>query len=230
MRSAPSHKLQSGIALWTVYIVWGSTYLAIRYAVKTIPPLIASGGRYVVAALILGLIIRFAKGAGSLKISRSELLNCAVVGLLLCMGGNGLVSIAEQSVPSGLAALIIACVPLFVVILRRLSGETPARATVIGVLIGLVGVAVLLLPGTSPHGVKSLHLFLNVLAPLLWAIGSFFSTKRQMPSNPLVASTYEMAAGGLAMLLFSLVHGDFSGFSFSQDSSSSAWGWIGSNW
>lgn len=213
-------------ALWTVYLVWGSTYFAIRYVVRTIPPFIAAGGRYIAAGLVLGLILRAVKGKGSLAVTREQLLNCVVVGLLLCMGGNGLVMIAEQSVPSGLAALIIACVPLFVVVLRRLGGEVPARATVLGVLIGILGVGVLLLPGTTPHGVKGIHLALNVLAPTLWSIGSYFSTKRAMPGDPLVASVYEMLAGGVVMTLVALAKGDFNGFSLGDVSAASAWGWV----
>lgn len=226
MGSTSAGRLRVGIALWTVYLVWGSTYLAIRYSVRTIPPFVAAGVRYVAAGLVLGLIIAAVKGVAELRVTRAQLINCAVVGLLLCMGGNGMVMIAEQTVPSGLAALIIACVPLFVVILRRVGGEVPTRATVMGVLIGIVGVGVLLLPGTTPHGVKGIHLALNVLAPMLWSIGSYFSTKRELPRNPLVASTYEMLAGGVTMVVVAAAKGDFTHFSFHQVSSSSAWAWL----
>lgn len=221
-----SLRVQTAVALWTVYLVWGSTYLAIRYAVRTIPPMIASSTRYLAAAAVLALVLRIAKGSAAMRVSRPELLSCAMVGILLCMGGNGLVMVAEQTVPSGLAALLIACVPLFVVILRRLGGEIPARATVVGVLIGLIGVAVLLLPGTSPHGVKSLHLALNILAPALWSVGSYISTRRPMPANPFVATTYEMAFGGLAMLLTATVRGDLGRFSLSHVTASSGWAWL----
>ena len=221
-----SPRVQVAVALWTVYLVWGSTYLAIRYAVRTIPPMIGAGARYVAAGAILGLILRAASGRGSLRVRRDELVTCAVVGVLLCMGGNGLVMIAEQSVPSGLAALLIACVPLFVVILRRLGGEASPRATVVGVFIGLAGVAVLLLPGTSPHGVKGFHLAMNIVAPALWSLGSYVATRRPMPASPFVATTYEMAFGGLAMLLTAAVRGDLARFSFDQVSAQSAWAWL----
>lgn len=221
-----SHRVQAAAALWTVYLVWGSTYLAIRYTVRTIPPMLAAGARYLSAGAILAVIVMAVRDGRALRVSRPELLSCAMVGILLCMGGNGLVMIAEQSVPSGLAALLIACVPLFVVILRRFGGDVPAKATVAGVFIGLAGVAVLLLPGTSPHGVKTIHLVANVTAPALWSIGSYISTKRPMPANPLVASSYEMAFGGAAMLLTAAVRGDIGRFSFGQVSATSGWAWL----
>lgn len=221
--SSTSSRARIWTALWVVYIVWGSTYLAIRYVVKTIPPFLGAGMRYVIAGSVLAAILVAVKGRTALKATRRQILDCAFVGTCLCVGGNGLVMIAEQSVPSGLAALIIACTPLFVVVLRRTGGERPARATVGGVLLGLVGVAVLLLPGSSPHGVKGIHLVLNVLAPMSWSIGSYYSSRRPLPANPLAGSAYQMFSGGVLMFALAGVMGDYTGFHLSQVSGQSWW-------
>src|SRR5205814_8660938 len=128
------------------------TYLAIRVMVETMPALLAAGVRFAVAGAAFYLVLRVRRGAQAVRFTRSELLASAAVGILLPFGGNGLVTIAEQHVPSGLAALIIASVPLWVVILRALNRERMARLTVTGVLLGFAGVTLLLLPGGKPAG------------------------------------------------------------------------------
>ena len=105
-------------ALWIVYIVWGSTYLAIRITVETLPPLLSGGVRFLIAGAILYLWLVIRRGPAGVRVSRRELGSSALVGAALLLGGNGLVMIAEQSVPSGLASLLIATVPLWVVVMR----------------------------------------------------------------------------------------------------------------
>src|SRR4051794_19031193 len=126
------------LALATIYVVWGSTYLAIRVMVETMPPLLAAGARFAVAGGVFLAAIAAACGLRRIKVGRRELAGAALIGLLLPFGGNGLVTIAEQDVPSGLAALIIGSVPLWVVLLRAAHGDRPARATLLGVGIGFL--------------------------------------------------------------------------------------------
>ena len=106
-------------ALTTIYVVWGSTYLAIRVMVETVPPLLGSGVRFLVAGALFAAVLVARRGAAALRVSRRELASCAAVGTALLLGGNGLVAVAELHVPSGLAALVVASVPLWVVVFRR---------------------------------------------------------------------------------------------------------------
>src|ERR671923_1729832 len=139
-------------ALATIYIVWGSTYLAIRVMVETMPPLLAAGLRFAVAGAIFWVALRLAGGAERVRVTRRQVAGAGLVGLLLPFGGNGLVTVAEQKVPSGLAALIIGSVPLWVVVMRSLHRDRVPKTTLAGVAVGFVGVAVLGLPGGGPGG------------------------------------------------------------------------------
>ncbi len=114
-------------ALATIYIVWGSTYLAIRVMVETVPPLLGAGARFAVAGAIFLAILRLRGGTRRVRITRAQALGAALAGNLLCFGGNGLVTVAEQEVPSGLTALIIGSVPLWVVLMRLGEGDRPGR-------------------------------------------------------------------------------------------------------
>ena len=135
-------------ALGLVYVVWGSTYLAIAYVVDTLPALLSAGLRFAVAGLLLAAYLRLRRGRSAFRATRREALGAVGVGALLLLGGNGLVTLAEErDLPSGLTALLVAAVPLWVVLLRSASGDRPAARTLLGVVLGFAGVAVLLLPG-----------------------------------------------------------------------------------
>lgn len=205
---SPVKETASAAATWTaliiVYIVWGSTYLAIRVTVETIPPFAGAAARFVAAAAILGAFVGVRRGWGALRVTRRELLSCAIVGTLLLAGGNGLVMYSERTVSSGIAALLIAIVPLLVVMFRLFSGDKPRAVTTIGVLVGLCGLAVLVLPGAS-GGVPPLASGLIIVGAGCWAFGSFLSPRLSMPGDPLVATIYEMALGGAVLIVISLL-------------------------
>ena len=135
------------LALATIYVAWGSTYLAIRVMVETVPPLLGAGVRFLTAAALLVAALVALGGRKRLHVDGREALAAAAAGTLILGGGIGLVTVAEQEVPSGLAALIIASVPLWVVLLRLLANERIPRATLAGVVGGFAGVAILVLPG-----------------------------------------------------------------------------------
>ncbi len=213
--------LRGWVALAVVYVVWGSTYLAILYAVRTVPPFLGAGLRFAGAGLVLLPVLLRLRGRGALRMSRAELATGALVGVLLLCGGNGLVVVGEQRVPSGLAALLVACVPLWIVVLRAGLGDLPGRVTVLGVLLGLCGVAVLLLPGGGSGAFSVPYALLIVLAALSWATGSLLATRRPVPADPLALTTVEMLAGGLVLLAGSGLRGEWSGFSFGQVSGQS---------
>jgi drug/metabolite transporter (DMT)-like permease len=205
--SAPAWQIWTALGL--VYVVWGSTYLAIRYVVTSLPPLLTAATRFSLAALVLAMFVLLRRGRGSLTASRRQYANAAGVGLLLLLGGNGCVVIAEdEGLPSGLAALIIAAVPLWVVLLRALTHDRPAGRTLLGVAIGFVGLAVLLGPGARPSGVGVTPALLILGSSVLWSLGSFLATRIDLPREPLVASVAEMVGGAIGLVLVGLLRSE----------------------
>ncbi|MET8046336.1 MULTISPECIES: EamA family transporter [unclassified Streptosporangium] len=194
-------------ALAIVYVVWGSTYLAIMIVIETMPPLLSGAIRFVTAALILGVVVRLLKGRESFRMTWKEAGGAALVGLLLLNGGNGMVAVAEQHISSGLAALLVASTPLWLVIFRVLFRDRPQVLTLVGVLIGFGGVAVLSLTGGS-SAADSTGIVIILLASLSWSVGSFLTSRIPMPANPFTASAVEMAAGGVGLALTSAVVGE----------------------
>ncbi|MFV0127495.1 EamA family transporter [Streptomyces sp. HMX112] len=213
-----------GAALWgalaIVYVVWGSTYLGIRVVVETMPPFLSAGARFVTAGLVLAALLAWRNGIAVLRVTRAQLASAAVVGLLLLVGGNGLVVLAETTVPSGLAALLIAVVPAWVVLLRTAFGERPGLGAWTGVLLGLAGLAVLTLPGLSGD-VRIGGVLTVIVATVMWSVGSFASSRIPMPANAFTASAYEMLAGGLGCLLLGLARGEQRGLDVSAFSARS---------
>ena len=192
-------------ALGIVYVVWGSTYLAIRYVVTSLPPLLTAASRFGLAALVLVTYLVARHGRAALTATRRQYVNAGIVGLLLLLGGNGGVVIAEDhGLPSGLAALLIAAVPFWVVLLRALGRDRPARRTLLGVAIGFVGLAVLLGPGARPDDVGLGPAALILVSSLLWSLGSYLATRLDLPREPLVASVAEMVGGALGLLIVGL--------------------------
>ena len=208
-------------ALWIVYIVWGTTYLAIRVVVDTMPPLLAGGVRFLIAGSAYWLVLRIRKGRDYMRVSPREHLSSAIVGTLLLLGGNGLVSIAEQSVSSSLAALLIASVPLWVVVMRKITGDRIAWSTLAGVAVGFAGVAWLVLPGGRPEESTTFGLVTLILAAFFWAGGSFLSGRLHVPRDPFVSTSLQMLYGGIATTIAAVPRGEFSGIRFEEFSVSS---------
>ncbi len=213
-------------ALWVVYLVWGSTYLAIRYVVETMPPLLAGGVRFLAAGLIMQVVLMIRRGPRGVAVSVKEVVACSLVGAALLVGGNGLVMVAEQSIPSGLAALVVAAVPLWVVVLRALFRDRAPRDTLIGVVVGFVGVGILVLPGSSGGAASTAGVLTVVLASSFWAAGSFFSKRLPLPQDPFTSTTIQMVCGGLIMLVVGLLAGEGARVDFDAMSSSSIVGLV----
>ena len=213
-------------ALSVVYVVWGSTYLAIRLSVETMPPLLSAGARFLASGTLLCLAVLAIAGPGAFRMTWPQFGTAALVGVLLPAWGNGLVVVAERQVASGLAALLVACVPLFVVLIRRLTGQRPPLVTVAGVAIGLAGLAVLLLGGpvAGAHGTAWWGPWLVVLAALGWAAGTVAGSRLPTPANPVTFSAVGMIVGGTVLTAGAAVHGER--VTFAEISTASWFGWV----
>jgi drug/metabolite transporter (DMT)-like permease len=197
-------------ALAAVYVIWGSTYLAIRFAVETLPPFLMAGIRFLASG---GVLYAWARFRGAEKPDWLHWRSAFIIGTLLLLGGNGGVVWAEQFVPSGLTALLITSEPFWVVLLVWLipGGHRPTGGVVLGMLLGLLGIFLLVGPGNLvnsgnvPLGGASI-LF---LASLSWAAGSLYSSKARLPKSAVLSTGMQMLAGGAVLTLFGLLIGDW---------------------
>ena len=216
------------LSLWTVYLIWGSTYFAIAYVIESMPPLLAMGIRFLIAGILRALVISLRQGPSELKIPRAELRSSLLMGFLLLGFGIGTVSIAQAYVPSGIVALIIAALPLWIAIFRTISGERLVKISWLGLVIGFAGVALLLKPGsiTPVSEIENSKLFLFMLLVLLgnigWALGTFLAPRFPLPKNTLVFTAYEMLAGGISLTLAGFVKGE----SISDFLDATSWSWL----
>jgi drug/metabolite transporter (DMT)-like permease len=197
------------IALGIVYVVWGSTYLAIRVTVEDLPAMSSASWRYAVAAVILGAILAVRSGWSVLKVNRRELAGAALLGLLLPCLGNGLVSVGEQhGAPSGIAALIVAAVPLWVIVYRTATGDRPRTLTLVGVLLGFAGLVGLITSTGLDGDVAWGACLVIVFATVCWSFGSWSTPRLTLPRNPFVTTVYEMLAGSVFLLIGALIRGE----------------------
>src|SRR3954463_6031889 len=198
----PTWKLWT--ALWIVYLVWGSTYLAISLMVETIPPLFGAGARFVLVGAIVLPVPAVRRGLRAMRPSRRELLAAGFVGLML-PGANAVISVAEKQVPSGLAALLVASIPLWVILLRAASGERVPARSIGAVLVGFGGLLLLLRPaGDAPMA----GLLACVGGAFMWAIGSFASPRISLPRDPLASVAWQSLLGGLIVFAAGVISGE----------------------
>jgi drug/metabolite transporter (DMT)-like permease len=203
-------------AFAALYLIWGSTYLGIRLAIESIPPLLMAGTRFFLAGLIMFVIARLQAPA---KLSRAGWRSAFVVGACLLFFGNGGVTVAEQWVPSGLASLLVATVPIYMALLAWLTGSSgrPRPLVLAGLAGGFVGVGILVGPAlTSAPGDQSSHAGLGMLillfGSLVWSIGSLYSRHAHASASPLFSSAQTMLCGGALMIVAGLISGEASDF------------------
>ncbi|MDX6538592.1 MAG: hypothetical protein QOI71_202 [Gaiellales bacterium] len=190
------------LAMGLLYIVWGSTYLAIRVSVETMQPLVSGGVRFLLAGtLTLGVLA--ALGRLGPRPAASEIRGATLGGVWILMGGVGVITLAESHVPSNLAAVLASTTSLWVVGYRALAGERIGRGAIAGAIIGLVGVIVLLSPGGS--GTHSPWLLVAVLASLFWSTGSFYGRRMTQPADPFVGAVIQMLSAGTVMTVVGVV-------------------------
>jgi drug/metabolite transporter (DMT)-like permease len=203
----PPSKLALWGALWTVYLVWGSTYFGIKISVETLPPMLSAGARFLTAgALLAGVLLVLRR---SLRVTRSEAVSAVGLGVMLLTFGVGIVTLAETHIDSSVAAMIAGSVPLQVVAMRTAARENVARATRLAALVGLVGLGLIVIPGGSEGGSTAVGLALMLGASISWSTGSFVSRQLRLPADPFVATVYEMVGGGVALVGLALALGEW---------------------
>jgi drug/metabolite transporter (DMT)-like permease len=215
------------LAFAIIYVVWGSTYLAIRFAIETLPAFLMAGTRFLIAGGVLYAWARYVGGAE--RPSFANWRACAIVGIALIVGGNGLVVWAEYRVPSGVAALLIGIEPCFIVFLDwlRPGGTRPGVQVVLGLVLGIAGLFFLIGPDSLMGGgrIDLLGAVVLLVAGLSWAAGSLYSRHGSLPRSPVLATAMQMLAGGVVMTLGGALHGDLGAFDASTYSVRSVASW-----
>lgn len=219
-------KTKIWIALLALYIVWGSTYLAIRFSVETIPPFLHAALRFLISGAILYI---WRRAAGDPAPTINNWKSTAIIGAALLLGGNGLVAWAEQSVPSGIAALMIATSPFWLTLFEslRAGGAKPTWQAILGLVVGFGGVFLLIGPAEITGAEESFDTFgiiLLLFAPFFWSLGSIYAKNADMPKSTLLSTGMEMLTGAVALFAVSLFKGELNGFSFGLVSMRS---WLG---
>jgi drug/metabolite transporter (DMT)-like permease len=196
------------LALWSVYVIWGSTYLAIRYVVRTMPPLLTAGVRFLVAGLVM-YTIGVLRGDRTDRPTLAHWRATAIIGTALCLGGNGLVNLAEaRHLASGTAALIVATIPLWLALFDAIVFRARVRARAIaGLALGFAGAALLVRPGGAIEVRAALYV---VAAAATWAAGSLYARRAPLPARPAVSSGMEMICGGVALVVAGIASNELS--------------------
>jgi drug/metabolite transporter (DMT)-like permease len=205
-RASPS--LLVTASFFAVYVIWGSTYFAIRIGLESFPPLLLAGTRHIGAGVILYLLFR----KSGTRPTKVQWVTAAITGVLLLFGGNGGVCWAEQSVPSGITALLVATVTLWMVLVDwlRPGGRKPSARVLVGIVIGFAGLLILVGPahlGNSGR-VNLVGAVVLVLASLSWACGSLYSKHGSLPSSPLLGAGMQALCGGTALWIVGLLAGE----------------------
>ena len=225
MNHHPPSPVGIWIALISVYIVWGSTYLAIRFAVQTMPPFLMAGVRFLISGSLLYFVRRV---CGDPPPTRQEWRSASIIGIFLLVGGNGGVVWAEQWVVSGVAALLVATAPLWMILIDTLHprGWKPSPWVMLGVILGFAGIFILIHPFQSMRqgDIDLIGAVVLILASLFWSIGSLYSRQAKLPSSPLLGTGMEMLAGGGGLLLLGILSGELKQMSLASISKES---WLG---
>jgi drug/metabolite transporter (DMT)-like permease len=218
------------LAFAAIYLIWGSTYLGILFAIKSIPPFLMAGSRFFISGVIMFVT---ARAGGAAVPNAATWRSAAIVGICLLVCGNGGVTIAEQWVPSGLASLLVATVPIYMALLGWLGGSAPRPTPIIGLglLGGFIGVGVLAGPAlTNTSSASSSHLALGMaillVGSLIWSVGSLYSRNAVSSSSLILAAGQQMICGGALLFLIGIFAGETRHFEFEKITALSAWAFV----
>ena len=200
--SASAFSITASLSI--IYFVWASTYVGIAFMVEEIPPHTGSGFRFVTAGLLISLVILLTKGQKALFVNKKQIRNAMFIGFILIGLATPLIAVAAQYIDSGLIALLVAMTPVFVAILRFIFGDKPSIKTILGVLIGIVGVAVLVRPTAG----QSWYTLIPIASTLIWAVGSFWAQKIELPKSALTTAAWETMFGGLCAIGVGAIRGE----------------------
>ncbi|MBI4747224.1 MAG: EamA family transporter [Acidobacteria bacterium] len=198
------------VAFAAIYLIWGSTYLANRFAIETLPPFVMAGVRFLIAG---GLLFGWSMWRNRERLTLAHWRSATIIGALLLLVGNGGVVWSEQFISSGLAALLVATEPLWIVLFEWLQpqGNRPSRGVIFGLLAGLIGMVILIEPSqlASGHGIHLGGILAVTAATIAWAIGSLYSRKADLPASPTLATAMTMLTGGGLLLLTGTLTGEW---------------------
>ena len=206
-------------SLAIIYFVWASTYVGTAFVVEEIDPYTGSGFRFILAGLLLFLFIIITKGPKALLVTKKQIRNAMFIGFILIGLSSPLLGVAAQQISSGLIALLVAMTPIFIAILRFIFGDIPSIKTILGIVIGFTGVIVVLVIPTVSN---NLFIIICLISNVVWAIGSFWSQKIELPKSPLTTAAIETLFGGMCAVLIGALRGERTS-SFFSASESETW-------
>lgn len=224
-------KSQVTLGLLIMYIAWGTTWLGIAYAVETMPPLISMSMRFFVAAVILLIVLAVRNGFAEIKLTKSQFKSSALLGTFMLAAGMGTATTGTKVVPIGVGSLVVASMPIWIALFRFLDKDKPNKRTILGLLVGFIGISLIMLPGQTEarpgaEGENVLFWMAVIMAgSISWAFASYRSKDMDTPKNAFVLSAYEMLFAGIALLIASFFYGE--SFSDFFDATAISWaGWI----
>jgi drug/metabolite transporter (DMT)-like permease len=193
------------VSLGIIYFVWASTYVGTAFVVEEVDPYTGSGFRFMTAGMLIILFVIITKGPRALKINKKQVINAMFIGFILIGLASPLLGVSAQHISSGLIALLVAMTPIFIAILRFIFGDIPSLKTVIGIVVGFGGVIIVLVIPTVEN---NLFIIICLVSNVIWAIGSFWSQRIELPESPLTTAAIQTFFGGICAILIGILRGE----------------------
>jgi drug/metabolite transporter (DMT)-like permease len=204
------------VSLGIIYFVWASTYVGTAFVVEEIDPYTGSGFRFMTAGLLISLFVTTTKGPRALKVNKKQVINAMFIGFILIGLASPLLGVSAQHISSGLIALLVAMTPIFIAILRFIFGDIPSLKTILGIVVGFGGVIIVLVIPTVEN---NLFIIICLISNVIWAIGSFWSQRIELPESPLTTAAIQTFFGGICAILIGIFRGeDTSTFFYASES------------
>ena len=204
------------VSLGIIYFVWASTYVGTAFVVEEIDPYTGSGFRFMTAGILISLFVIITKGPRALKINKKQLINAMFIGFILIGLASPLLGVSAQHISSGLIALLVAMTPIFIAILRLIFGDIPSLKTILGIVVGFGGVIIVLVIPTVEN---NLFIIICLISNVIWAIGSFWSQRIELPESPLTTAAIQTFFGGICAILIGIFRGEDTSTFFSASES-----------